>query len=123
MKKIIGLMIMAIAVTLIIPQISSAELREDTRSRYRRPVPPPTIDYALRTIESLKKEGAFSNSGIYTALVKQFSSAKTLVSKDKVRPARNILNAAGRLLSAQSGKQISDRGAALLKSIIVRIRL
>ena len=125
MKRIIGLIILAIAVTLITPQASSAELRyntEDTR-RIRRPVPPPTIDYALRTIESLKKGGAFSNNGIYTALVKQFSSAKALVSKDKIRPARNILNATGRLLDAQSGKLISDRGAALLKSIISRIRL
>ena len=122
MKKIIGLMIMAIAVTLIVPQISSAELREDTR-RYRRAAAPLTIDYALRTLESLNQRGDLKNKGIYKALLKQLSSAKRLVANDQLEPARNILNAAGKLLGAQSGKLISDRGAYILKSIIVRIRL
>ncbi|MCK4846654.1 MAG: hypothetical protein KAS88_03200 [Deltaproteobacteria bacterium] len=117
MKKLMGLIIMVVALTLIVPVASSAS---DTRERRTQQY---SIDYAIRTLDSVNRGGGIYNGGVYTTLSMQLRKAKRLVARENVGSAKNVLNATVKLLDAQSGNKISERGAYTLSSVITRIRL
>lgn len=117
MKKLMGLIIMVFALTLIVPVASSAS---DTRERRTQQY---SIDYAIWTLDSINRGGGIYNGGIYTTLSMQLHKAKRLAARDKIGPAKNMLSVTVKFLGTQSGNNISERGAYILSSVITRIRL
>ena len=111
MKRFIGFIIavftLTLAFTFMAPQTSFAGLGskiEDSGS-YHPSRRPPNIDYAIGVVITLYKDGHIASSGIYVSLLKRFGNARALAADGKLRASRNMLNAAGRFIDAQSGLQ------------------
>lgn len=73
-----------------------------------------SIDELIKKVENYHETGDIDNKGIKNSLISKLNAAKKKLLEERLKPAKNIINAFLNQVKAQSGKHISNSAALSL---------